>query len=50
MDEVIIAVMGLTGTGKSSLIQNATGDSSVHVEDKLQSGLTTHLCSLFVSC
>ena len=50
MNEVVIAVMGLTGTGKSSLIQNATGDSSVYVENKLHSGLTTHLCSLSISC
>ena len=37
-DEVIIAVMGVTGAGKSSFIRTVTGDSSVIVGDSLSSG------------
>ena len=48
--EVLIAVMGLTGTGKSSLIKNATGNSSVHVEDNLNSGLNVIYCEQEAIC
>ena len=37
-DEVIIAVMGVTGAGKSSFIRTVTADSSVIVGDGLSSG------------
>ena len=37
-EEVIIAVMGVTGAGKSSFISTVTGDSSVIVGDGLSSG------------
>jgi ABC-type branched-subunit amino acid transport system ATPase component len=36
--EVTIAVMGLTGTGKSSFIKTATGDARIHVGDTLDAG------------
>ncbi|KAF5367597.1 hypothetical protein D9757_010648 [Collybiopsis confluens] len=36
-DDVVIVVMGCTGTGKSSFVRLLTGDSSVKVSDSLES-------------
>jgi ABC-type sugar transport system ATPase subunit len=36
--EVVIAVMGMTGAGKSSFIRRITGDQSIKVGDTLHSG------------
>ena len=36
--EVVIAVMGVTGSGKSTFIRTMTGDDSVHVGHGLESG------------
>jgi ABC-type hemin transport system ATPase subunit len=35
---IVIAVMGMTGAGKSSFISRVTGDESVKVGNKLHSG------------
>lgn len=40
--EVIIAVMGGTGTGKSSFIHLATGDSTIVIGEGLQSSKSAH--------
>jgi len=37
-EDVVIAVMGPTGAGKSSFVRAATGDNSVDVGHTLQSG------------
>ncbi|KAF5367613.1 hypothetical protein D9757_010650 [Collybiopsis confluens] len=36
-EDIVIVVMGCTGTGKSSLVRLLTGDSSVKVSDSLES-------------
>ncbi|KAK2459340.1 hypothetical protein APHAL10511_008643, partial [Amanita phalloides] len=36
-DDMVIAVMGSTGTGKSSFIKLLSGDTSIHVGDSLES-------------
>ncbi|KAK2466553.1 hypothetical protein APHAL10511_001415 [Amanita phalloides] len=36
-DDILIAVMGSTGTGKSSFVRLLSGDTSVHVGDSLDS-------------
>jgi GTPase SAR1 family protein len=38
---IVIAVMGLTGAGKSSFIRRITGDQSIRVGDRLHSGKHT---------
>ena len=37
-EEVVIAVMGVTGSGKSTFIRTMTGNDSVHVGHGLESG------------
>lgn len=37
-EEVVIAVMGVTGSGKSTFIRAMTGNDSVHVGHGLESG------------
>lgn len=37
-EEVVIAVMGVTGSGKSTFIRTMTGDGGVHVGHGLESG------------
>jgi ABC-type hemin transport system ATPase subunit len=37
-EDVVIAVMGPTGAGKSYFVQAATGDNSIEVGHTLQSG------------
>lgn len=44
--EVVIAVMGMTGAGKSSFIRRITGDQSIKVGDTLHSGKCITLRSL----
>jgi len=39
--DVVIAVMGLTGVGKSSFIKNVTGREDIHIGHGLTSG--THI-------
>jgi ABC-type proline/glycine betaine transport system ATPase subunit len=36
--DVILAVMGMTGAGKSSFISNATGSNKIRIGDTLYSG------------
>lgn len=42
--DVIVAVMGVTGTGKSSFIRLVTGDDSIKIGDGLQSGRLLGIC------
>ena len=37
-DDKVIAIMGVTGAGKSSFVRAVTGDKSIEVGDALQSG------------
>jgi putative ribosome biogenesis GTPase RsgA len=41
--DVVIAVMGMTGAGKSSFIRRMTGNKSIKVGETLQSGKHTTL-------
>ena len=46
-EEVVVAVMGVTGAGKSSFIQDVTGDQNIRIGHDLESGtvsLSTYLC------
>jgi len=42
-DEVVVAVMGVTGSGKSTFIKTMTGNAGVHVGHGLESGTSIHL-------
>lgn len=42
----LIAVMGVTGTGKSSFIRLVTGDESIKVGETLESGELQIGCSM----
>jgi hypothetical protein len=45
--DIIVAVMGVTGTGKSSFIRLVTGDNSIKIGEGLQSGrLLSIYCNL----
>jgi ABC-type phosphate/phosphonate transport system ATPase subunit len=37
--EVVIAILGVTGAGKSSLVKRVTNRNDIYVEDGLSSGL-----------
>lgn len=37
--EVVIAILGVTGAGKSSLVKRVTKRSDIYVEDGLSSGM-----------
>lgn len=37
-DDILIAVMGATGAGKSTFVRLATGDNSIRVGQSLRSG------------
>jgi ABC-type hemin transport system ATPase subunit len=41
--DIIIAVMGMTGAGKSTFIRRITGDQSIKVGHKLSSGKSNTL-------
>jgi hypothetical protein len=43
-NDVIVAVMGVTGTGKSSFIRLVTGDDSIKIGEGLQSGRLLGIC------
>jgi ABC-type proline/glycine betaine transport system ATPase subunit len=40
--DIVIAVMGMTGAGKSSFIRRITRDQSIRVGDTLHSGKHNH--------
>jgi ABC-type transport system involved in cytochrome bd biosynthesis fused ATPase/permease subunit len=41
-EEMVIAVMGMTGSGKSTFIQMMTGNQNIYVGHTLQSGILIH--------
>ena len=43
--DVVVAVMGVTGTGKSTFIRLVTGNDKIKVGERLQSG--EFLCSSY---
>jgi predicted GTPase len=49
---VVIAVMGVTGAGKSSFIQRVTGRNDILVEDRLSSGrsIIASRINLYLDC
>jgi putative ribosome biogenesis GTPase RsgA len=42
-NDVVVAVMGLTGVGKSSFVKNVTGREDIKVGHSLDSGTYTKL-------
>lgn len=45
-DEIVVAVVGVTGSGKSSFIKRVTGNESIEIGHDLRSSQPHHLLQM----